>query len=170
MIKNKKIFFSLIAVFFILVFTGMGFYFYRVRREVKQNLVSSAQTKISIVNTDNAVKLYLSNNQVDKKPAISAFQIHLKTTLAPDEYELKINPILQNQNWTFPLVKKETGELKVSGFRMGSTPYEITDSGILFFTLVPKTTKDAGVEIIKANTLFYDSNAQPTISYTVVNY
>jgi len=53
---------------------------------------------------------------------------------------------------------------------MGSTPYEITDSGILFFTLVPKTTKDAGVEIIRKNTLFYDSNAQPTISYTVVNY
>jgi len=169
MTKTKKVAILIAGLFFLLV-VDIGYYYYQTRRETKQNLTSTTQMKVSLVKVDNMAKLYLSNNQTDIKPTISAFQIHLTTSLPADKYELKINPILQNQNWTFPLVKKEANELKISGFRMGSTPYEITDSGVLFFTLIPNTQKAINIEVVKANTLFYDSNAQPTITYTVLNY
>lgn len=167
--KHKGIkLFSVIFVLLVLVSAIVNFY--QTRQEVKQDLNSTVQMKVSLVHADNTAKLYLSNNQTENKPIISAFQIHLTTSLSSDEYELKINPILQNQNWTFPLVKKEGNELKISGFRMGSTPYEITNSGILFFTLIPNTNKAININLVKNNTLFYDNNAQPTITYTVLSY
>lgn len=169
---KKKITLLIVSIVVLLIAGLSSYYFFQIKPEsIKQTSTSStAQIKVSLVKTDNATKLYLSNNQTSMKPTISAFQIHLMTSLSPDEYELKINPILQNQNWTFPLVKKEVNELKISGFRMGSAPYEITDTGILFFTLHSNSEKQINIEVAKDNTIFYDNNAQPTVSYTVLNY
>lgn len=172
MLKYKKILlFSTLGIFTVLALaTGWLYYYQKRTTSLTQTENFSAQMKVSLVKSDNSVKVYLSSNQGDQNPAISAFQFDIKTSLLPDEYELKLNPLLQNQNWTFPLVKKEDGQLKVSGFRMSSTAYDIPDTGILFFTLTPSEGMTITPEIVTQNTIFYDNNAQPTITYTIVNY
>jgi len=165
--KNKKIIFIIIVVLVAVV--GGCFYYLNLYRNQKQIQVAKTDMKVSLVRSDNSIKVYLSSNLVDTKPTLSAFQLHLTTTLPGDNYTLKLNPILENQGWTFPLVKKEGLSLKISGFRLGSTTYEINESGILLFTLSNNDNKNIDAKIVDQDTLFYGSDAQTLVTYQVFN-
>lgn len=151
----------------IILIAGGSYYFYQ-KYQIKQTAEITTikpQLTIKLVRISNTkIEIYLS--PVEKSVEISAFQLNGKLSGVTNDSDvvLEINKDLQNQAWSFPIAKIENGELKIAGFRLGNSPYTLTDNFYLG-TVSSTNNTDLGIAINNTDTVFYSSDALTKIPY-----
>ena len=171
-IKSKRtLIISIIVFVLVAVLVSTGFYFYKYGFVPRLSKVTKVQPplKILLVSDEVSVKLYVSPN-TSSQVEVSAFQIQLQANTDTGILDIKTNTLLEDQGWTFPLVKKEGETIKIAGFRLGNTPYVVGEKGMLIATVANNSGSPISftADIVTENTIFYSSDAITKIDYELV--
>lgn len=112
------------------------------------------------------LEIYLSA----KKPVdLAAFQFRasLPPSISDDDLSLTTNLELKQQAWTFPIARIEAGEVKLAGFRLGNSPYQIGHE-LLFATLTTGSKTPLSLTINHDDSIFYAADATTQIPFNVI--
>ncbi len=178
--NNKIIIYSIITLAVILIFTWTLKITYNIspKTNIKQaGETKSAQIKIGVkvieINDKKKIAIYI---KPIKDTTLSAFNIGATIQQKGINSNVKLEKpeTMIDQSWSFPILKvinnttkKDNITIEISAFKLGNTPYTISDETVIAYLPIEQeyTNSPVSININTENTNFYAADAVTEILY-----
>lgn len=179
--KNKKIIliFSFLAV--IILVLGLVSVFIQKNKllqlpilpEVKEEKSLMLDTEVKTVDGQSVIDFFISPNKEELTMAAFTYKAIVKNNGIGDQSKVIKSEKLTKDAWSFPIFRltninpqENSGEIEVAGFRLGSTPYFITEKTLLFSINI-ENDSDSNVDLLldRENTKFFTSDVVTELPY-----
>lgn len=177
----KKPYFLVIAAFGLMIVTGFIFYKYNTgfdlfKETTPPTKIEKEEKKVKLslkredVNT-NTSRVFITITPLKEPITLSAFEMSLiSSSVNAKQIKITPNQELTKFAWQFPLTLSENSDtgsvIKISGFRLGNSPFSISEGLVL---AVIEVNKNESVEFNNQNIKFFASDALTIIPFEIDN-